>query len=192
MEFLIYSICFGVGLVFAIISAFFGHALGGHEAHIDVGHGADIGSGGHAEGGYDNGGMPGISVLSPTIIASFITAVGGLGMLFSRIEATKSGWISVPLSVTGGLLIAAGVLWMFNMIFQQTQSSSESRVSTLVGLTATIITPIPANGVGEIAYVQAGTRYTAPARELQGTAVAGGKTVKIIRIVGTQFYIQLV
>ena len=62
-------------------------------------------------------------------------------------------------------------------------------VATLVGMTATVITPIPANGVGEIAYVQAGSRYSAPARNEREAPVASGQTVKIVRIVGTQFYV---
>ena len=56
-------------------------------------------------------------------------------------------------------------------------------------MTATVITPIPANGVGEIAYVQAGSRYSAPARDERGSPVANGQTVKIVRIVGSQFYV---
>ncbi len=191
MEFFIYSICFGVGLIFTLITAIFGHLFGGHDAHVDVGHG-DVGTGGHAEAGYEDTGMPGLSPFSPTTIASFLTAVGGFGMIFSRIEATQSAWISVPLSVLGGLFIAAGVVWLFGTLFHATQSSSESRVGTLLGQTATIITPIPANGVGEIAYVQGGTRYTAPARDDHGGAVACGQTVKIVRIAGTQFYISSV
>lgn len=180
----IYTIFFGVGLVFTVLSALFGHLLGGHDAH------ADVGTGGHADTGYDSGGMPGMSLVSPTIIASFITALGGLGMIFTNINATKSIWISLPLSVIGGLIIAAGVVWMFNALFRQTQSSSESHVADLVGQTATIITPIPPNGVGEIAYVQSGTRYSAPARDDHGAAVANGQTVKIVRVVGSQFYVQ--
>ena len=35
-----------------------------------------------------------------------------------------------------------------------------------------------------------GSRYTAPAREETGAAVACGQTVKITRIVGTQFYVK--
>ncbi len=185
MEFLIYSICFGVGLIFTFFSAIFGHVLGGHDADAH----ADVGTGGHADAGFENTGMPGISPFSPTTIASFITAVGGLGMILSRIEATRSAWISVPLSILGGLLIAAGVFWLFGVIFHYAQGSSESHVATLLGQTATIITPIPANGVGEIAYVQGGTRYTAPARDVRGGAVSNGRTVKIVRIVGTQFYV---
>ena len=56
-------------------------------------------------------------------------------------------------------------------------------------MTATVITPIPANGVGEIAYVQSGTRYSAPARDERGAPVGNGQTVKIVRIVGSQFYV---
>jgi len=81
---------------------------------------------------------------------------------------------------------------MFETIFSKTQSSSESQISTVTGLTATVITPIPTGGVGEIAYVQAGTRYTAPAREEKGNAVANGQAVKITRIVGSQFYVAAV
>jgi membrane protein implicated in regulation of membrane protease activity len=187
MEFLIYSICFGVGLLFTIVSAFLGHLFGGgHDAH------ADVGTHGHAEAGFDHTGMPGLAPFSPTTIACFITAMGGLGMIFTSIKATNHVWISLPLSVLGGLAVAAGVFFLFNSIFHSLQSSSESRVGSLVGQTATIITPIPANGVGEIAYVQGGTRYSAPARESEGGAVAAGKTVKIVRVVGTQFYVTAV
>jgi membrane protein implicated in regulation of membrane protease activity len=184
MEFVVYSICFGVGLVFTVANLLLGHSFGHDAPH------ADVGTGGHAEAGYEHTGMPGVAPFSPTTIASFLTALGGLGMVFSSVEATRRVWISLPLAVMGGLLIAAGVFWLFNAIFRGTQSSSESRVGTLIGQTATIITPIPANGVGEIAYVQSGTRYTAPARDETGSAVSSGRTVKIVRIVGTQFYIQ--
>ena len=194
MEFLIYSICFGVGLVFTLFSAIFGHAFGGgHDVHVDCGH-AEAGhgsAGAHADA--DGGqGMPGLSPFSPTVMAAFITATGGLGMIFSKIEVTRPLWISLPLSVIGGVIIATGVLFLFNAIFKNVQGSSESRVATLIGHAATIITPIPAGGVGEIAYVQAGTRYTAPARASENGALDKGKTVYIVRIVGPDFYVATV
>jgi membrane protein implicated in regulation of membrane protease activity len=185
METLVYAICFCVGLLFTLLSAFFGHLFGGHEAHVD------LGTGGHAEAGYADTGMPGLSPFSPTTICSFITAFGGFGLIFSHIQATSNVWISLPLSILGGLLVAGAVLWLFGMIFHNTQSSSEGRVATLVGRTATVISPIPPSGVGEIAYVQAGTRYTAPAREQDGAAVATGQTVKITRIAESQFYVTI-
>jgi membrane protein implicated in regulation of membrane protease activity len=185
--FIIYLICFGVGLLFTICTALFGHIFGGHghDGHLD-------GSGGHAEAGVDASDMPGVSALSPTVIASFVTAFGGIGMILNQIPATKPPFISGPLSAIGGFAIAGSVLWLLRQLFSRTQSTSESRVGTLVGLTATVITPIPENGVGEIAYIQAGTRYTAPAREERGVAVANGRPVQITRVVASQFYVKAV
>ncbi len=182
---IIYTICLCAGLIFTLISAIGSHFFGGHE-------GTDIGTGGHAEAGFDDTGMPGISFFSPTVLASFVTAFGAFGTIFSRIELTKSVWVSAPLSLAGGWLVALGVLWVFNAMFTKTQSSSESKVASLVGQTASIITPVPENGVGEIAYVQAGTRYTAPARTENGSAIGAGKAVRITRIVGTQFYVEAI
>jgi membrane protein implicated in regulation of membrane protease activity len=185
MEFTFYAVCFCVGLFFAIFSAFFGHLFGGADGH------ADIGTGGHAEAGFEHTGMPGLSPFSPTTICAFITAFGGFGAIFSRIPATRSVWISLPLSILGGLIIAAAVLAVFGVLFNSTQSSSESRVGSLVGQTATVISPIPVAGVGEIAYVQGGTRYTAPAREQNGVPVGSGQTVKITRAAESQFFVTV-
>jgi len=183
MDFLIYSVCFGVGLVFTILSAVLGQLFGGHDAH------SDVGTGGHADAGFEHTGMPGVAPFSPTTIASFLTAAGGFGMIFSRIHATSSVFISAPLSIISGLAVAASVFYIFERVFQKTQSSSEGQVRELVGQMASIITPIPENGVGEIAYVQAGTRYTAPARTDRGLRVSSGQDVRIVRIVGSQFYV---
>lgn len=182
---IIYAICLVLGLGFTLISAVAGHFFGGHD-------GTDVGTGGHAEAGFDDAGVPGISFFSPTVLASFVTAFGAFGLIFSKIEATSSVWASAPLSLVGAGIVAAGVLWLFNTMFNKTQSSSESHVASLVGQTASIVSPIPEDGVGEIAYVQAGTRYTAPARLEKGGSVSAGKPVRITRIVGTQFYVEAI
>ncbi len=183
MDVIVYAFCLVVGLVFALVSAVAGHLFGGD-------HDSDIGTGGEAEAGFGDAGIPTISFFSPTVLASFITAFGAFGLIFSRIPATRSVWLSAPLAIVCALGIAGLTLWFFNTVFRKTQSSSESRLATVVGMTATVITPIPENGVGEIAYVQGGTRYNAPARAEGGVAVPSGKSVKITRIVGTQFYVQ--
>ncbi len=181
---LIYGICLAVGLLFTFISALFGHFFGGgHDAHVEVG------TGGHVEAGLDTEGMPGISFFSPTVLASFLTAFGAFGLVFTHMKATENVWVSAPLAGISGACVAWGVFLFFNWMFGKAQSSSESRVSTLEGQIASILTPIPQGGVGEIAYVQGGTRYTAPARTETGVAVPAGKAVRISRIVGTQFYV---
>lgn len=181
--FTIYLFCLVVGLVFTLLSALFGHFLGGHEGHV-------AGSGGHAEAGADSSDMPGISIFSPTIIASFITAFGGFGIIFTEIPATAKAFVSAPLSIFAAMLVAGAMYKLLSALFRHTQGSSESHVAALVGTEASVITPIPENGVGEIAYVVRGTRYTAPARVDDGTAIAAGKSVKIKRVVGTQFYVE--
>jgi membrane protein implicated in regulation of membrane protease activity len=184
--FQVYTICFGVGLLFTLVSALTAHLFDGHGG---AGHDSDGGAHGHAEAGAAGSDMPGFSPLSPTTLATFITAFGGVGMICSSWNATRSVWISAPLAVGGGFLIAVAVFWMFRTIFKRTQGSSEGRVAELTGLNATVITPIAPGAVGEIAHVQGGSRYSAPARTEDGAAFANGATVKITRIVGTQFYV---
>lgn len=183
---IIYIACLALGLLFTIISATLGHFFGGDSADG----GGDVGTGGHAEAGYDHSGVPGISFFSPTVLACFVTAFGACGLILSRIEATKSVWISAPISAVAGMVMAGLAFLLFNAMFKHTQSSSESRVATLIGQTAAIVTPIPPNGVGEISYIQGGSRYTAPARSEAGEPVAAGKAVRITRIVGTQYYVE--
>src|SRR5579859_1430467 len=181
---IIYTACLALGLLFTIISAFAGHLFGGHD-------GMDVGTGGHAEAGYDNSGVPGISFFSPTVLACFVTAFGACGLILTHIEPTHSVWISAPISAVAGAMMAGLAFLLFNWLFQKTQSSSESRVASLVGQAASIVTPIPENGVGEIAYVQGGSRYTAPARTETGIPVPAGRPVRITRVVGTQYYVEL-
>jgi membrane protein implicated in regulation of membrane protease activity len=183
---IIYIGCLALGLLFTIISAVAGHFFGGHDVHS-----GDVGTGGHAEAGYDHSGVPGISFFSPTVLACFITAFGACGIILTKIEATRSVWISAPISAVAGGGMAWLAFFLFNAMFNATQSSSESRVASLVGQQASVVSPIPENGVGEIAYIQGGSRYTAPARTESGIAISAGKPVRINRIVGTQYYVEM-
>src|SRR5258705_9820611 len=131
---IIYTACLALGLIFTIISATMGHFFGGHDG------GGDVGTGGHAEAGYDHSGVPGISFFSPTVLSCFVTAFGACGLILTRIDATKSVWISAPISAMAGLIMATLAFLLFNWMFEKTQSSSEVRVASLVGQTASIIT----------------------------------------------------
>ena len=182
---IVYTACLALGLLFTIISAIAGHFFSGHDG------GGDVGTGGHAEAGYDHSGLPGISFFSPTVLSCFVTAFGACGLILSRIDATRSVWVSAPISALAGVLMAGIAFFLFNAMFKATQSSSESQVASLVGQVASTVSPIPSNGVGEIAYVQGGSRYTAPARTESGAEVPAGKPVRITRIVGTQYYVEV-
>ena len=178
---IIYAICLVLGLMFTLVSAFLGDFFGGHDA---------VGAGGHADAGFDSDGVPGITFLSPVILASFMTSFGAFGLILSEISYTSSVWLSAPISFLISLFMAFGVLWLMNTIFRKMQGSSEARVGKLVGTVAALASPIPENGVGEISYVYGGSRYSAPARSEDGHAIGAGKTVKITRIVGTQYFVE--
>jgi membrane protein implicated in regulation of membrane protease activity len=179
--FLVYLFCLVVGFVFVLGSAILGH-FGGDHGHVD-------GSGGHAEAGADSSDAPGVSFFSPIVMAAFVAAFGAFGLIFSQFETTKSPIVSAGLSVVCAVLVASSMVGLLRKLVRASDSSSESRVATLVGMGATVISPIPAGGVGEIAYVQSGSRYTAPAREESGSPVGSGTEVSITRIVGSQFYV---
>ena len=182
---IIYGICLLTGLVFTLISVLFGHFLGGHDGHVS-------GSGGHAEAGGDASDAPGLSIFSPTVLASFVTAFGGFGLIFTQFQATDKPIVSAPLAVLCAFIVAGCIYKFLGMVFSHTQSSSESRVGRVIGVEAIVITPIAENGVGVIANVVSGSRYTAAARSEKGIPVASGQSVRITRIVGTQFYVTSV
>lgn len=179
MDYFVYIVCLVTGLAFTLISVFIGHFGGHHE----------IGSGGHAETGADSSDGPGVSALSPTVISAFVAGFGAFGVIFHEIPGTRVVWLSAPLAMVCAGATAAGLLWVLRQLFRHTQSSSESHVGALVGVEATVISPIPQHGVGEIAYVQRGSRYTAPARTETGCALGTGATVKINRTTGSQFFV---
>src|SRR5262249_55442932 len=103
---MIYALCLIIGILFIAGSAIFGH-FAGTDGH------ADVGTGGHAEAGFDHSGVPGISFFSPLVLASFITAFGAFGIIFSGFKATDHVLISAPLSIVGALAFALFVLWLF-------------------------------------------------------------------------------
>lgn len=183
LDALIYLLCLGGGFLFLLILALMGHFFDGAGHH-------EVGSGGHAEAGADGTDGSGVSAFSPMIIAAFMTGFGAFGYLLTLAPATKSPAISAPLAAVGAFAFANVIVWALRLVFRKTQSSSESQVASVVGTTATLGTGIPENGVGEIVYVQGGTRYTAPARAEDGKPIATGAAVIVTRIAGSQFFVK--
>lgn len=183
LDALIYLLCLGGGFLFLVVLALMGHLFDG------VGH-HDVGSGGHAQTGADGSDGSGISAFSPMIIAAFMTGFGAFGYLLTLVPATKSPILSAPLAAVGAFIFASAIVAALRAVFRRTQSSSESTVASVVGMTATLGTGIPEQGVGEIVYVQGGTRYTAPARSEDGKPIATGAAVTVTRLVGTQFFVK--
>ena len=195
----VYLFCFAAGLAFAIISgllsgfsAIGGGDVGGGDFDADVGGDFDADVGGDFDadaGGADadvgDGGSHGavtFSPFSPVVMAMFITAFGGVGMILDGMALPAL--VSMPVSVASGIGVAIITFWLFYKLFKMTQGSSEPNQAELIGLEAEVLIPIPANGVGKIAYIARERRFTAGARSETGEAIKGHATVRIERIVG--------
>ena len=182
IDVLIYLLCLGGGFLFLVVLAALGH-------FFDAGH-HHVGSGGHAEAGADGSDGHGVSAFSPMIIAAFMTGFGASGYLLSLFPLTKHPAISAPLAAVGAFVFAGGIVSVLRMVFRASQSSSESKIANVVGTTGTLVTGIPEHGVGEIAYVHGGSRYTAPARTEDGKPIPTGAAVVVVRFVGSQFFVK--
>ena len=127
--------------------------------------------------------------MSPTAIAIFVTCFGASGFVLE--EYVKTGaYVSIPIAFGIGAAVTAGMLAIFAKIFSITQQSSEPNASELAGIVAQVLTPILENGIGEIAYTARGSRFTAPARHVQGWAVPAHTAVVIERLVGNVVYVR--
>jgi membrane protein implicated in regulation of membrane protease activity len=187
----VYIFCFVVGAVYALIAGVAAGAFGGHTHHggligHDVGHDIDHG----ADPGYLTGqGEVHLSPVSPVTITMFVTAFGAVGLIATHTLALPV-LLSLPMAVASGLSLAAVAFFTFSKLFQAIEGSSEARVSELVGLEAEVITPIPSQGLGEIAYVARGSRFTAPARSEDGQPHSAHSTVLIERVAGSVFCVR--
>ena len=195
-----YWICFISGVVYATLAAImgglFGFEHGGVEGGVEAGGVAhdfgtahDVGAGhGEAMAGAGPGEVT-ISPLSPMTIATFSAFFGGTGLILTKLFRLNI-YVSLPVSAGVGLLIAAGVFSVFYRIFQAVQASSEVEMASLAGQHAEVTEAIPEQGVGQVAYVVRGGRFTAHARSEDSTAIQRFAPVEIVRVVGNTLYVR--
>ena len=133
--------------------------------------------------------LPRWSPFSPLSIAGFLAAFGGTGLLAAGYELPLM--LTLPIAIGGGVIMAI-VLWLLvgKLLFGMMQGSSEARVIDMLGLEAEVLTPVEKDMSGEIAYILEGTRYTAPARLLEGDRVEKRSKVRICRMKGNMVYVR--
>ena len=185
-----YLACLLLGLTYGALAGLFS-LLGGHH---DLGHSFD--SPGHAPAeiqgmGHDasqaDSGMH-MSPTNPVVIAIFLVSFGGTGLATMQLL----GWrfASLAIAAPSGLVMGAVTFAIFDEFFSLTQGSSDPAEQEVIGKEAEVITPIPENGLGEIAYTRRGSRFTAAARTESGAAVARQSIVTVTRIVGHTYYVK--
>ena len=185
---IVYLVAFFLGFGFAVISGLLSGVFSGHGefgGNVDVS-GDQIHAGAHSVAHGDN--VP-LSPISPVTISLFITSFGATGFVMMH-------WMRLPVAVhlpvasASGFIVALLFFLVLLKVFRVTQASSHARVSDAIGQEAEITTAIPAEGVGEIAYVVGGTRFTAPAKLIDGKELPQRHIVRIVKIVGNTFIVE--
>jgi membrane protein implicated in regulation of membrane protease activity len=186
-----------LGAGYLLLSVFTGHSDTGGDGHADAGHAGDA----HMDYGVDAGGHASASAhgshaaefhfpfFSPLALATLFACIGGYGLIalhgFRTTDAT-SILVAIPAAVVTAYLVTyAG--WR---IVGSSRGSSQIRLQDLAGAHAEVITPIPKGGLGEVAALVGGQRYTAPAREAQGREVPRGAQVKVLKMVGSTLLVE--
>ena len=174
---LIYLALLGIGVIYAVIILVAGGLGDVNAPGLDV----DVGT---VEVGGDVGAPEAqVPALSPVTIASFVSAFGAFGLIAAELFAVSAPY-SLLWALVGGLVVATIAHFAFAFFLIQPQGSSEVRLKDLAGRPAEVITSIPADSVGEIAFVAQGGRVTYTAKSAGRSPIARGTTVTIERVVG--------
>jgi hypothetical protein len=182
-----YMLLFFIGLIYAIVSAVLSGVLGG-----DFGTDHDVGGAHPGDmGTHLDSGMVHFSPLSPTVIATFLTAFGGMGMICMRVFEMRP-FTSLPVALLVAVGVAAAIFALFEWIFEKTQGSVNIDAAQMGGTHADVITPIPEKGIGEIAFVASGLRQNAPARSEDGRPIESPAEVEIVRAIGGSYIVRRV
>jgi len=190
----IYFALLGVGVIYAVIILITGglHDIDVPGLDIDIG---EIDIGGHHlpevpvhldfdhAPSFDHGDVD-VPSLSPITIASFVTAFGSFGLLAVYLF-NVSDRFSLLWAGGGGLVVAIIAHFAFGYFLIAPQGSSEITARDVMGLTAEVITPIPADGVGQVAFVAQGRRITSSARSAGGVPIPKGELVSIQSFTGS-------
>ena len=187
---IIYITLLGIGVIYAIFILI---GAGLHDIHLPHLPGLDFHIGGHDIGlghdihvdtgtGVDHSAVK-VPTLSPITIASFVTAFGAFGLISTGLfNASTRG--SLIWAMIGGLVVAVIAHFAFGYFLIGPQGSSEVRLEDLIGIEAEVITPIPADSVGEIAFVAQGGRVTYTAKSTDKSPIPRGQIVFIEKVIG--------
>lgn len=154
-----------VGLVFLVVSLFFGEVFDG----------------------FSDSGLDGQGFIDSRAVAVLITAFGGLGAI-----GIQMGWgvgASSALGLAGGLVLG-GMVTLFGRFLHSQQASSSVGNAQLVGRTAQVIVMIPAGGIGQVSCRVGEERVEKLARSRADVALKPGMLVRIEEIAGDSIIVS--
>jgi hypothetical protein len=191
-----------LGCGYVLASALLGHvadffdtghaagAAGGHGGETGAAYGVDAGGHGTASAADVAASVFHFPFFSPLALATLFGAIGAWGLI-AKFGFRAGDGVSLMVAIPLAAATAYGVTYMAWKLVIGSRGSSQIRLASLVGAPAEILTPIPAGGIGEIAAVVGGQRYTGPAREAEGREVPRGAFVTVERVVGGTMVVRV-
>jgi membrane protein implicated in regulation of membrane protease activity len=185
-----------LGCAYVLVAAFLGHGTDGdggghvdHAAHSEGAYGVDLSGHGAAKASDAVGGTFHFPFFSPLALATLGAAIGAWGLI-AQFGFGMAGDRSLLVAVPAALATAYLVSWAGWRVVSGSRGTSAIRLGALEGSPAEVTTPIPAGGVGEVAALVDGQRFSAPARDEDGGAVARGTAVTVVRMVGNTLLVR--
>jgi hypothetical protein len=167
---------FAAGMTFTVFTLLFG----GDADDGDIGgdHDGDFGGDHDADGG-DAAHGPGL--LSIKGVSFLLTGFGGVA--FIVMYFTEKVFVSSLAGLFGGWPFALVCLAMYRVFIRQ-EASSLSKAEDYVGATGTVVTSIPAKGLGEVTLIVGEQQVTKSAVAHSGTALKTGTPVRVKNYLG--------
>ena len=158
------------GCGYLVVALALGHALDHHD-----------GGAGHAEFHFP--------LLSPLTLATFCGAIGALGLV-ATFGLHLSAGVNVAVALAGAMVFTYVVTYAAWRLLVSSTGTQTVRELDLVGATAEVLTPIPQDGLGEVAAMVRGQRHTAAARTADGSPVSRGLIVSVVRVAGATLIVE--
>ena len=180
-----FFICFGVGVAFTVLSFLFGEVFHfmGFDSQADS---LDIETDMSVDTNYFDFGT-GVSILKPSVIATFITVFGGSGILLLE---PFGAFFSLFIALAIGMFVAGLLFRLVIVPMNRAQNTSAVEVQALIGHPAKITVSIPQGGYGKITYSVNGNTYSSPAKTESGEALLKGTVVEIVFIEKNTYFVR--
>lgn len=168
-----FQLCFVTGLAVLALNVILGGLSDFFSIDLDV----DLGD--HLPHGV-------LGLFSPTSIAGFLIAFGGMGWFFERLGVASI--LMWSFAIVSGLA-AAILLAKIISLLKRFENTSAPEQEELVGRPAEVVNAIPASGFGSIRYTMNGNSYSGPAKSYDQVPLAQGTAVAIVELKEHVFYV---
>lgn len=179
----VFLIMFFVGFGLTLVSAVLGAVDASGVGHVGDGgaHGGhgDLSQGVHGHGPGDSGGahVASVSPVNFQTLVAFLMGFGGVGYLMTR-TSQFALLLAIPAAGAGGLVTGWLIYKWLKFLVRHERPMPPSNYLGVVGK---LTVGIREGGTGELVYSLHGTRMVTAARSANGTPIARGEQVMVLR-----------